>query len=263
MGLGQVCHIVQLAIVKKKVLGYRNGHIVSYGRSHSMAKEQSALSQLACGSLGQGSSELPLATWDVARSCLQDLLAAASCDGRPASVALSRVKGLFQMSCGVELSETKLGYTKLSDLFQDERFFDICSVQLEESGYVVVQHLEPDLLGGFAKNRRSAIRAQESAAKTDSVPLLKRVGFCPVEPLSLFDAGSPECSSTRIKNTFIHVTPIASTPLFGARRRSSSAPRGLAVAVDEPLPALVSTPYSPAMTASPRSNASPVGTGRT
>ncbi|CAE8642229.1 unnamed protein product, partial [Polarella glacialis] len=39
----------------------------------------------------------------------------------------------------IELSETMLGHSKLSELLQDERFADVCSVKLEGHGYIVVQ----------------------------------------------------------------------------------------------------------------------------
>merc|ERR1719450_630616 len=53
--LGQVSHIVQLAISQKKLLGYLNGAVVPYGRSQSMLKEQCAKRQRPCASVSKGS----------------------------------------------------------------------------------------------------------------------------------------------------------------------------------------------------------------
>ena len=38
--INRLCHIVQLAISQKKILGYLNGSVVPYQRSQSMVKEQ-------------------------------------------------------------------------------------------------------------------------------------------------------------------------------------------------------------------------------
>merc|ERR1740138_554608 len=54
--LGQVCHIVQLAISQKKILGYLNGAVVPYVRSQSMVKEQCAQFQTPCSVSLQGSA---------------------------------------------------------------------------------------------------------------------------------------------------------------------------------------------------------------
>merc|ERR1719326_1152891 len=46
--LGQICHIVQLAISQRKLLGYHNGSVVPYASSQSMLKEQCALLRAPC-----------------------------------------------------------------------------------------------------------------------------------------------------------------------------------------------------------------------
>merc|ERR1711904_69239 len=45
--LGQLCHIIQLAISEKKLLGYLNGAVVTYDRSQSMIKETLAVQHQA------------------------------------------------------------------------------------------------------------------------------------------------------------------------------------------------------------------------
>ena len=124
--LGQVCHIVQLAISQKKVLAHHKGAVVPYSRSQSMVKEHCAVWKVTCASaqgqqaLGANSApQLPAASWDVARACLKEILETSSTAQGPGTVPLSNVKRLF--------SETMLGHSKLSELLQDVRFRDVRS----------------------------------------------------------------------------------------------------------------------------------------
>jgi len=134
--LGQVCHIVQLAISQRKLLGYLNGTLVPYHRSLSMRKEQSALWQQPC--IGAGAEQaMPLASIEVARAGMREILQAAP-GIKPAAMPLSNVKRLFRYRLGVELSETALGFSKLCDMLQNELFADICAIRLDWNGYVVV-----------------------------------------------------------------------------------------------------------------------------
>jgi len=140
--LGQVCHIVQLAMTQRKVLGYLNGSVVPYGRSQSMVKETCAGQQQPRTDSCLEAASLPFATWDTARSCLRTILEEARCaqDSKgPGVVPLSDVKRQFRSQFQLELSETMFGYSKLSVLLQDARFSDVCAVQLEGHGYTVVQ----------------------------------------------------------------------------------------------------------------------------
>jgi hypothetical protein len=131
--LGQVCHIVQLAISQKKLLGYLNGSVVPYKHSQSMLKEQCAQRQRPSSSGGKAAG---LATWQMLRSFLQ--MTFASMDGAVAEcVPLSNVKRLFRTRHRVELSETALGHAKLSELMRDPRVSDLCSVRLQNHGYAV------------------------------------------------------------------------------------------------------------------------------
>jgi len=136
--LGQVCHIVQLSISQKKLLGYLNGMVVPYHRSLSRVKEQSAKSGLPCANTARRSKASPLATWDMMRPCLQQLLSAS---GQP--MPLSNLKRLFRVQFHVELSETALGYAKLSECLQDPRVRDLCDVKLQGQGYTIVPAKKP------------------------------------------------------------------------------------------------------------------------
>mmetsp|Transcript_7024 Transcript_7024/g.20711 ORF Transcript_7024/g.20711 Transcript_7024/m.20711 type:complete len:518 (-) Transcript_7024:447-2000(-) len=132
--LGQVCHIVQLAISQKKLLGYLNGAVVPYARSQSMIKERCAERQRPCTSAARGTSGV--ATWEMVRTCLQDLFR--GMEPGACSMPLSNVKRLFRSRFHAELSETALGHAKLSEMLQDQRLRDICTVRLQGHGYVVL-----------------------------------------------------------------------------------------------------------------------------
>jgi len=109
--LGQICHIVQLAISQRKILGYLNGSIVPYGRSQSMIKECCADWQRPCATStsSTGTPEMQLATWDVARACLKKIMDTARASGKD-KVPMSNVKRLFRSQYHMELSETLLGF---------------------------------------------------------------------------------------------------------------------------------------------------------
>jgi hypothetical protein len=131
--LGEVSHIVQLAISQKKLLGYLNGDVVPYRRSQSMVKDQAAKKQKPCtGAPGSGRI---YATWDMVRTFVQDAIA--NLDATAGSLPLSNIKRLFYSCFHVELSETALGYAKLSELLQDPRLQDLCTVRLQGNSYSV------------------------------------------------------------------------------------------------------------------------------
>jgi len=133
MSLGEVSHIVQIAMTSRKLLGYRNAAIVPYARSETAIKEQCAEYQILTKK-----TKLPLATWDVLRTCLQELLMQVGEIGFP----LSNVKRVLRVRFKFDLSETALGYVALSELFKDFRIQDLCSVRLLDNGYYVFPHTE-------------------------------------------------------------------------------------------------------------------------
>jgi len=63
--------------------------------------------------------------------------------GASGSIPLSNIKRLFRSKFRKELSETSLGHAKLSELFQDPRLRDICTVRLQGHGYVVAPAAHP------------------------------------------------------------------------------------------------------------------------
>merc|ERR1712166_1281141 len=134
--LGQVCHIVQLAISQRKCLGYLNGGITPYLHSHSKIKDSAAAEQSSCAHAACV-SDLTLASWDTARTYLRIILSDSMKSGSD-SVPLSNIKRIFRSQFSTELSETSLGHSKLSELLQDSKLSDICTVRLLEQGYFVV-----------------------------------------------------------------------------------------------------------------------------
>jgi len=226
--LGQVCHIVQLAISQRKLLGYSADGIAPYAHSQSMLKDRAAAKQSACASLAAGVEDLPLATWDSVRRHLREALSCAMQDGAD-SVPLSNIKRIFRSQFLTDLSETALGHSKLSELLQDIRLHDTCTVKLRDQGYFVIPQFR--------------VVDKTTLATPYSVP--GRVVFCPDEPLCLEDASDDIDSGTAaeaktkrwfrplplsqeggassmVRNTFIHAGPIL---LSSATRRSRSLPK--------------------------------------
>ncbi|CAE7306275.1 rsmB [Symbiodinium pilosum] len=267
--LGEVCHLVQLAISKHKILGYCNGAVVPYSRSQSRVKEECAESQQPClhAPKEDQALSLALASLEKARSHLREILISAEVPGAngPSMIPLSNVKRLFRSRYQIELSETALGHSKLSDLLQDPRFSDICEVQLQGQGYIVVQaQAGPDdkevpgcYTGGPIASKADASESQRTLGSLASLavdcaltPVIdsskydsRDLGparescrpFCVGEPLALEEAGfdrlPPGLADREVKNTFIHsaVTPLV-TPEPGSFRRSQSVPKDVGFA---------------------------------
>mmetsp|Transcript_22593 Transcript_22593/g.43278 ORF Transcript_22593/g.43278 Transcript_22593/m.43278 type:complete len:608 (-) Transcript_22593:238-2061(-) len=212
--LGQVCHFTQVALSKRKLLGYADGAIVPYARSTSMLKSQCAQQQrplvgpLALGNGGDAATGertaedgvLTVADWATARMKLREILESALLRGT-AQVPLSNIKRLFRSLYQMELSETALGHSKISELLQDARFGDICTVRLQDRGYVVVP-VQPQV-NDYQRAATGARKLQNVGAPQHAMP-----------------QGMPP-----VKGTFIHYDlppPTPSAP--GALRRSSSLP---------------------------------------
>jgi hypothetical protein len=197
--LGQVCHIVQLSITGRKVLGYRNGTVVPYSRSQSMLKETCALQQQACDNMCAEAAALEFATWESARNSLRKILAAAALDSPgPGIVPLSNIKRTFRAEFQLELSETVLGHSKLSELLQDYNFKDICVVELEKHGYIVVQRQQGEEVSPPSTKCRSPKGHHEHTTGK----------FCQDEPLCLEDAGF----STEVPDSGSGPTPLVFGP---------------------------------------------------
>jgi hypothetical protein len=226
--LGHICHIVQLAISQRKILGYLDGSMVPYAKSQSAFKDKCAMSAEPCMSLKKADSAimqmsstgLPKATWERARECLEDILCS-SPEGPQGvhMVPLSNVKRLFKSKYKIELSETMLGHSKLTELLQDERFADICTVQLQKFGYVVLQVQKAESNAGVPP--------------ADEDPELRRVEVNGKRPSTSFGTDdllpswSPQVArmGSLVQRTFIHASLPPPTPLACTRPRSQSLPR--------------------------------------
>jgi len=265
--LGQVCHIVQLAISRRKILGYLNGAVVPHGRSQSMVKERCAQMQRPCEGSGTGSRKV--ADWPAVRKCLSQIMR--SIVRANGSMPLSNVKRLFRSRFQLLLSETALGHAKLSELLQDPRLSDICSVRLKGNVYLV---LPPEskkspqatqsgckTISLVAELSLDDLVTGEDASAAPTVPAPKTKGAnkmqlteqkentstidhpncCPppkptTKPVLKMRSSSPSLKNltteelslrTVVKNTFIHTVCAPSSPVLRARRRHMTLPTTL------------------------------------
>lgn len=133
--LGEVCHIVQLAVGQKRLLGYRGGWLVPFQHSEARIKEECALTQTPTGTEG----DLPVASWEDVRECLLRLLDPwFQPESSNNSITMSNVRRLFQTRFQLELSVTALGHVRLLDVLKDPRLHDVCSLHTQRSGQFLV-----------------------------------------------------------------------------------------------------------------------------
>jgi len=222
--LGQVSHIVQLAISQKKILGYSKGAVVPYKHSESMVKDQCAESQRPCMTSSRRSKRL--ATWESVRSGMQQILE--PCVANSDAIPLSNLKRLFRFKFRQELSETALGHSKLSELLQDERLSDLCGVQLKGNGYVVVPKLHK--IGDAPSTpKHNGEVTEEVAQKQRAMKGNKdrHVVQLPAECVAGPDGKSqPEKHGKEdyeyvVQNTFITVVPVSSAQSLSHKRTRS------------------------------------------
>jgi len=134
--LGQVCHIVQLAINCRRLLGYnREGWLVAYKHSEGWVKEQ-----CACAQASTGQEMHPVVSWDEARAYLWQLLQQPT--HKASGITLSNVKRLFRVHFERELSETALGHVRLLDLMKDPGLADVCTLTVQGNGQTTVTSVE-------------------------------------------------------------------------------------------------------------------------
>jgi len=158
-----------------------------------MVKEQSARNGRPCANTARRTKSSAFATWDMMRPCLQQLLGSI---GQP--MPLSNVKRLFRAQFHVELSETALGYAKLSECLQDPRVRDLCDVKLQGQGYTIVPARKPVQRNLISLAESLCMETEESAPLPDvetvdgSSLLHKRRGSIP--QLSMEAIHSPPSS---------------------------------------------------------------------
>jgi hypothetical protein len=172
LSLGRICHIVQLALTEKRILGYFSQSVVPYGRSQSMRKEAAAKTQQPCS----GATPMTLATMDAARAVLREILDAAP----NGEVPLSNIKRLFRSKFHLELSETSFGYSKVSDFLQDVRFRDLLTVHLRGRGYVVTKPAGISASSGVGKAPVAPPKAKNQVSENSGkvICLADQLHFC-------------------------------------------------------------------------------------
>jgi hypothetical protein len=219
--LGQLCHIVQLAISQKRILGYLNGLLVPYNRSQTVLKEHAA--EKGEAHVPPSTVErLPLVSLDQAKACLLQLLS--DVGHSPATMPLSNVKRLFRSRFGLELSETSLGHAKLCDLLSSDSFKDICYVRLDWNGYTVVQSEPIDQPRRVKFCADDPLALDELDDATERVPdLVKSRQDTPGGVLRVCAGKVP----AYVQNTFIHAPPAPPTPVRDARPRANTMPGDL------------------------------------
>lgn len=131
--LGSLCHIVQLSTSQKQILGYRDGALVPYSMSKCLMKKQHA--ELCSATTNPEEQGLPFADMASVRACIAEIMqmarwSEAGCE------PLANIKRTFRARYHLELSETLLGYTKLSELLRD--LPDLCYLEMRNSGCTVV-----------------------------------------------------------------------------------------------------------------------------
>eukprot|EP00418_Pyrodinium_bahamense_P037695 CAMPEP_0179202052 /NCGR_PEP_ID=MMETSP0796-20121207/100596_1 /TAXON_ID=73915 /ORGANISM="Pyrodinium bahamense, Strain pbaha01" /LENGTH=274 /DNA_ID=CAMNT_0020906681 /DNA_START=1 /DNA_END=823 /DNA_ORIENTATION=+ len=154
----------------------------------------------AChSSLATAQGRAAVATWETLRSCLREILGGVA--PGTGSIPLSNVKRLFRSRFHTELSETALGHAKLSELLQDSRLRDMCSVRLQGHGYVVVP-LGPQTGRADCKLCGTSLRERAKWVK----PLCLEdtiMGQPPAEPFIAFPPSST-CLEERPSPGFAH-----------------------------------------------------------
>jgi len=223
--LGQVCHIMELCISKKSLLGYANGSVVPYRLSTSMLKSQCAEQQLPCSPTALDPSlQARVATWDEARDRLRQILQDAIDNGAK-QVPLSNVKRLFRSKFALNLSETALGHARISNLLQDPRFRDICSVELQDRGYAVVPPRNEPEVEGEEEAEASGQRKRKFPPPPLDEENLSPSSYC--QALRSRDHGSV---GDMVHRTFIHAPMPPPTPMGpSASRRAHSVPKNMCI----------------------------------
>lgn len=140
LSLGEICHVVQLAVSQRKLLGYIDGNMVPYNHSEESVKEHCAVYQRPfCNPTKKlVNTPFPVATWEEARACLSAILRTTSIP-EIGGITVSNVKRIFRSRFGLDLSETALGYSRLSELLQDTRLEDICAVEMSGAGQFIIR----------------------------------------------------------------------------------------------------------------------------
>merc|ERR1719191_2410650 len=251
LSLGCLCHIVQLAISHKKILGHRDGALVPYVMSKCFEKKQHADLGLAQAvSANAEVPNLPFADWTAVRACMAEIMHLAR-HSEQGYEPLANIKRVFRSRYNLELSETLLGYTKLSEVLQSPQVSDLCSLEMRNSGCSVVpaplwstSDVSPSNLNSTSNNFGGLL-----AESQDCMPEQTPWQLSPSRESSvgngeffqqLLADSEPEDSSSSsqllsdsiditsmTKNTFIEHPDATTMQREGARRRTRSVPKNM------------------------------------
>merc|ERR1712134_62141 len=105
--------------------------------SRCLQKKQHAEYNAPVSIVAGNCSALPFADWSTTRACMAEIMEAARYSTEGAE-RLANIKRIFRARYQLELSETMLGHTKLSELLNDHQLHDLCRIELRNGGYAVV-----------------------------------------------------------------------------------------------------------------------------
>jgi len=131
-----------------------------------------------------------VATWETLPGLLRSIFETST--SRSPRVPLSNVKRVFRSQLQVELSETALGHSKLSELFQDARLAGVCAISHTSIGYVVVP------LAGF---RRGAAAAPETGGRRGRARCVASLDMALIEPSDASTADEESSSPAPLGDT--------------------------------------------------------------
>eukprot|EP00404_Azadinium_spinosum_P062010 CAMPEP_0180704238 /NCGR_PEP_ID=MMETSP1038_2-20121128/7043_1 /TAXON_ID=632150 /ORGANISM="Azadinium spinosum, Strain 3D9" /LENGTH=330 /DNA_ID=CAMNT_0022736045 /DNA_START=1 /DNA_END=990 /DNA_ORIENTATION=+ len=123
--LGEICHIVQLAVKVHHILGYRDGSLVPYYSSSDYEKYMNAECKRF---LAECPVDQTAVTWAELPGYLAEILNETS--GGNSAIGLSIMKDFFRHKYKRELSEAALGCTTLSAVFENESLAQICRLEM-------------------------------------------------------------------------------------------------------------------------------------
>jgi hypothetical protein len=197
--LGELCHIVQLALSTRNLLGYTKAkEIVPWCLSDTGKKARNAR-DCRPTVVTKDKSQIGFITdWSTLTQVLFMVFTAPEASAMPLSMLKDRVR-----QAGFELSETAFGFTKLADLLRDTRLQEICQVvssggQLTIAPSPVLAHVGPEVHLGFLNGVRPEqsilTRAAQCSHPTTGLPLLHgdTAGF---PPARVDQAGRPSAVS--------------------------------------------------------------------
>merc|ERR1712194_450608 len=134
--LGQLCHIIQLAISHKSIIGHKDGHLVPYHASLQHAKELCAMKQEMFSTISSKAYGV-VTCMEECQMMLKQLLFEVR-----GPIVVSSLKRLFQERFNRDLCETVLGHKRLFELLQDPRMQGI-SLHGHQNGQLAICLAEP------------------------------------------------------------------------------------------------------------------------